>query len=66
MSETKNIALLLPNNSTVHLESEVYDGEFCDTYVYFATADEPSLAISGSRIDEFKKALLELYEEFAI
>lgn len=66
MSKYKNRAFELPNKSTVHLESEVYDGEVCDTYVYFATADEPSLAISGSRIDEFKKALLELYEEFAI
>lgn len=66
MSETKNIAFSLPNDSAVHLESEVYDGEVCDTYVYFATADEPSFAISGSRIEEFKKAMLDLYEEFAI
>ena len=66
MSETKNRAFSLPNDSSVRLESEVYAGEVCDTNVYFATADEPSFVISGSRIDEFKKALLELYEEFAI
>ena len=66
MSKTKNRAFSLPNDSAVRLESEVYDGEVCDTCVYFATADEPSLAISGSRIEEFKKAMLDLYEEFAI
>ena len=66
MSETKNTAFSLPNDSVVHLESEVYAGEVCDTNVYFATADEPSFVISGSRIEEFKKAMLDLYEEFAI